>query len=178
MVFMKLLKHHSLGRGVPWMSWVGSMKSTPQGCTVSAMWSWSCRVDGFFFFPSIKLDRPEGIFWDFQEKNLGGSRLVTSGHVFFLFSSFLEFLWTFFGFTPQKSRSMSPKKGHQNNWNRDTLLLFPELARGRYASETCLFFSQTDFPKKSKTIKRIVPRIHALDLPPTGNSHHQDRKHF
>ena len=146
---MKLLKHHSLGRGVPWMSWVGSMKSTPQGCTVSAMWSWSCRVDGFFF-SKHQIGSTWRNFLRFSGKK---PWRVTSGHVwsrFFLFSSFLEFLWTFFGFTPQKSRSMSPKKGHQNNWNRDTLLLFPELARGRYASETCLFFFSNWFPKKVK----------------------------
>lgn len=141
------LKHHSLGRGVPWMSWVGSMKSTPQG------WCGPCGLPGWmdFFSPSIKwIDLKE-----FRRSPEKKPWRVTSGHrsrFFFLFSSFL---WTLFGFTwifTDHASPKNPKKGHQNNWNRDTLLFFPELARGRYASETFSLFFHTDFPKKSKTI--------------------------
>ena len=140
MVFMKLLKHHSLGRGVPWMSWVGSMKSTPQGCTVSAMWSWSCRVDGFFFSQASNWIDLKEFFEIFRKKTLEGhvwSRLVT---FFFCFPPSLNSFEHFSGLLLRNHGACPPKKGHQNNWNRDTLLLFPELARGRYASENLFVF--------------------------------------
>ena len=64
------------------------MKSTPQGwCRPGGRET--SRVDGFFS-PSIKLDRPEGIPEILRKKNLGGSRLVTSGHVFFCFPPSFE----------------------------------------------------------------------------------------
>lgn len=86
MVFMKT-EASSLGRGVPWMSWVGSMKSTPQGCTGGrGLSGW---MD--FFLQASNQGSTSRNSWDPQDSNLGGSRLVT----FFLFSSFL---WTLFGF--------------------------------------------------------------------------------
>lgn len=141
MVFMKT-EASSLGRGVPWMSWVGSMKSTPQGCTGGrGLSGW---MD--FFLQASNQGSTSRNSWDPQDSNLGGSRLVTFFFVFLLpLNTFRVYFNIHRPFPPK-----NPQKGHQNNWNRGTLLFFPELARGRYASETCLFFFLKLISQKSR----------------------------
>ena len=132
----------------------------------------------FFFFQASNWIDLKEFFEIFRKKTLEGhvwSRLVT---FFFCFPPSLDSFEHFSGLLLRNHGACPPKKViriieivtlcfcSRNSQEVGTLL------------KPVCFFSQTDFPKKSKTTKRIVPRIHALDLPPTGNSHHQDRKHF
>ena len=61
------------------LSWINEINSSR---LVSAGWSWNLS-GGWIFFSKHQIGSTWRNSWDTQEKNLGGSRLVTSGHVFF-----------------------------------------------------------------------------------------------
>lgn len=137
------LKHHSLGRGVPWMSWVGSMKSTPQG------WCGPCGLPGWmdFFSPSIKwIDLKE-----FRRSPEKKPWRVTSGHrsrFFFCFPPSFEHFSGLLEYSQTMHPQKIPRKVIRIIEIGTLCFFFPELARGRYASETFSLFFSHWFPKK------------------------------